>query len=241
MSEFIVGRNPVLEAIRAKREIHKILIAEGSQKGAMQEIFTKARDEKIIVQIVPRIKLDQMHEHHQGVLALIAAHDYVELDDILDQLNGKANPLIVVLDEIEDPHNLGSILRSSNAVGVDVVIIPNRHAVGLTVTVAKSSAGAIEYVPVARVTNLVQTIQKLKEKGFWVIGADGSGKMNYDAMQVDMPLVLVIGSEGSGISPLLLKQCDFVVSLPMRGQVSSLNAGVAAGILLYEIDRKRHL
>ncbi len=242
MSDWIVGRNPVIEAIRSGRDIHKIWINEGSRKGSMQEIISLAKQNKIVIQYVPKQKLDQLAQgqSHQGVAASAASHDYVDFDDLVSRsLQGNGLPFLVLLDELEDPHNLGSILRTADATGVDGVIIPSRRSVGLTSVVAKASAGAIEYVPVCRVTNLVRAIDQLKEEGFWVVGSDASGQTDYREMKFDMPVALIIGSEGKGMSRLVKEKCDFLLRLPMEGRVSSLNASVAAGLLMYEVYRKR--
>lgn len=243
MSEWIAGKNPVLEALRSGRSINKIWISEGSQKGQMRDVIALAKQQGVVVQLVPRKKLDQLAEgqSHQGVIASVAAYDYVELEDVLKKAEGKGEvPFLLILDELEDPHNLGSILRTADAVGAHGVIIPKRRSVGLTSTVAKASAGAVEYIPVARVTNIAQTIDELKEQGIWIVGTDASGKEDYREVKYDMPVALVIGSEGKGMSRLVKEKCDFVLRLPMRGEVSSLNASVAAALLMYEVYRQRH-
>ncbi|WP_227874295.1 23S rRNA (guanosine(2251)-2'-O)-methyltransferase RlmB [Tumebacillus algifaecis] len=240
-NEQVEGRHPVLEALRSGREINKILVAEGAQ-GSITELLGKARAKNIIIQSVPRAKLDQISEgrNHQGIIAYIAAKEYVELDVILAAANNSPRPgLIIVLDEIEDPHNLGSILRSVDGVGAHGVIIPKRRAVPLTATVAKASAGAIEHVPVARVPNISQTIEQLKKEGYWVVGTDVDGENMYHQVDLTGPTVLVIGNEGKGLGEVVKKRCDYLVRLPMIGQVQSLNAGVATGILLYETLRQR--
>ncbi|HJV47584.1 MAG TPA: 23S rRNA (guanosine(2251)-2'-O)-methyltransferase RlmB [Bacillota bacterium] len=241
--EFLIGKNPVLEALRSGRSMNKIWIAEGSLKGPMNQVMTLAKEAKLQVQLVPRKKLDQLAEGgaHQGVIAFVAAYEYAEVEDILAKANEKGEqPFLLILDEIEDPHNLGSILRTADAVGAHGVIIPKRRAVGLTSTVAKSSAGALEYVPVARVTNIVRTMEELKEKGVWMVGTDATGSQDFRQGKYDMPIGLVIGSEGKGMSRLAKEACDFVVKLPMKGNVTSLNASVAAALLMFEIYRQRH-
>ncbi|WP_202081222.1 23S rRNA (guanosine(2251)-2'-O)-methyltransferase RlmB [Caldalkalibacillus salinus] len=241
--EWIAGKNPVLEALRSERPINKIWIAEQSQQGAMKEVVRLAKQNNIIVQHVPRQKLDQLSSGmaHQGVLASIAAYAYAELDDLFSRAEEKGEqPFFLILDEIEDPHNLGSILRTADATGAHGVIIPKRRAVGLTATVAKSSAGAIEYVPVVRVTNIAQTIDELKDRGVWIAGTDAKAEEDYRQANFDMSIALVIGSEGKGIGRLILKKCDFTVQLPLLGQVNSLNASVAASVLMYEVYRRRH-
>lgn len=242
MEEVIYGKNPILEALRSGRELNKIWVAEGSKPQAVQSIYDEAKQRGIIVSQVPRAKLDQIAEtkNHQGVVAFIAAYEYAEYEDIVERAgkNGRP-PFLLLLDGIEDPHNLGSILRTADACGVDGVIIPKRRATGLTQVVAKSSAGAIEYVPVCRVTNLAATIDDLKEKGYWVFGTDASAKLDYRRGDFASPVVLVIGSEGKGVSRLIREKCDSLLKLPMVGQVTSLNASVASAILMYEVLRQR--
>ncbi|WP_134702155.1 23S rRNA (guanosine(2251)-2'-O)-methyltransferase RlmB [Ammoniphilus sp. YIM 78166] len=240
--EYIVGRNPVLEVLRSGRSVNKIWIAEGSMKGPITQVMGMAKEAKIQVQTVPKKKLDQVAEGeaHQGVVAFVAAYDYAEVDDILRHAEEKGEPpFVLILDEIEDPHNLGSILRTADAIGAHGVIIPKRRAVGLTSTVAKSAAGAMEYVPVARVTNLVRTMEELKEKGVWMVGTDASAEQDFRQGRYDMPIGLVIGSEGKGMSRLVKETCDFTVKLPMVGHVTSLNASVAAALLMFEVHRQR--
>lgn len=240
--EYIAGKNPVLEALRAGREINKIWVAEGSQKGAMKQVMELARERKVTVQFVPKKKIDQVADGaHQGVLALVAAYRYAETGDMFELAKERnEHPFILILDELEDPHNLGSILRTADAVGAHGVIIPKRRSVALTATVAKASTGAIEHIPVARVTNLSQTIAGLKQQGLWIAGTDASGTTDYRQMDADLPLCLVIGSEGKGMSRIVKEACDFLIRLPMAGHVTSLNASVAAGLLMYEVYRKRH-
>ncbi|AEH52160.1 23S rRNA (guanosine(2251)-2'-O)-methyltransferase RlmB [Heyndrickxia coagulans] len=240
--EYIAGKNPVLEALRAGREINKIWIAEGSQKGATKQVMELARERKVAVQFVPKKRIDQVADGaHQGVLALVAAYRYAETGDMFKLAKERnEHPFILILDELEDPHNLGSILRTADAVGAHGVIIPKRRSVALTATVAKASTGAIEHIPVARVTNLSQTIAGLKQQGLWIAGTDASGTTDYRQMDADLPLGLVIGSEGRGMSRIVKEACDFLIRLPMAGHVTSLNASVAAGLLMYEVYRKRH-
>lgn len=238
----IVGRNPVMEALKSGREIDKILIAKGTEGGSLIKIIGKAKDKGIPIQYVERQKLNELSEDnvHQGIIATVAAYEYRDFEDIIEEAKKKnKDPFILVLDEIEDPHNLGSIMRTADAVGVDGIIIPKRRSVGLTATVAKSSAGAIEYVPVAKVSNIAQTIDRIKEMGIWVAGADMSGNEEHYNTDLKGPLALVIGSEGRGISRLIKEKCDYLVKLPMVGQVSSLNASVAAAVLMYEVYRQR--
>ena len=243
MSEdYIMGKNPIIEALKAERDIHKILIAEGSLRGQMLQITQMAKEAHVLVQFVPKKKLDGMIEgNHQGVLAQVAAYQYAELDDLF-ALAAKKNedPFFLLLDEIEDPHNLGSIMRTADAAGAHGIIIPKRRAVGLTATVAKLSTGAIEHIPVVRVTNMSRTIDELKEKGVWIAGTDATGKEDYRQFDGSLPLGLVIGSEGKGMGRLIRDKCDFLVRLPMAGHVTSLNASVAAALLMYEVYRKRH-
>lgn len=238
----IEGRNPVLEALKAEREIDKILVAKGAAEGSITKIMGMAKDRGIPIQQVERQKLDQLSESHahQGVIAFAAAHSYVDVEDILANAANKGeDPFVIILDEITDPHNLGSVLRTANAVGAHGVIIPKRRAVGLTAVVAKSSAGAIEYVPVAKVSNLAQTIDKLKEKGLWIIAADMDGEKAFYESDLTGKIALVIGSEGQGIGRLIKEKCDFIVNIPMKGEVSSLNASVAAAVLMYEAMKQK--
>lgn len=241
-NEWILGKNPVIEALRSGREINTIWIAEGSQKGQMQQVLKLAKENGVIVKHVPKQKIEKLVSgNHQGVIASVAAYQYAELDDLFKKAEEKEEaPLFLILDEIEDPHNLGSILRTADAAGVHGVIIPKRRAVGLTGTVAKASTGAIEYVPVARVTNLARTIDELKERGIWVFGTDAKGDKDYREIDAKIPVAIVIGSEGKGVSRLIKEKCDFLVSLPLIGKVTSLNASVAASLLMYEVFRKRH-
>ena len=240
--DYIMGKSPVLEALKSERDINKILIAEGSQRGQMGQITNLAKELNVLVQFVPKKKLDDMVEgNHQGVVAQVAAYQYAELDDLF-ALAEKRNeaPFFLLLDEIEDPHNLGSIMRTADATGAHGIIIPKRRAVGLTATVAKTSTGAIEHIPVVRVTNMARTIEELKERGVWIAGTDAGGKQDYRQFDGTMPLGLVIGSEGKGMGRLIREKCDFLIHLPMTGHVTSLNASVAAAILMYEVYRKRH-
>jgi len=238
----IEGRNPILEALKAGREINKMLVAKGSREGSIREILALAREAGVIVQEVDRSRLDSLAagRSHQGVIAMVAAHAYVEVDEILERASRAGqDPLVLVLDGIEDPQNLGSLLRTADAAGVHGVIIPERRAVGLTETVAKVSAGAIEHVPVARVTNINRTIEELKERGLWVVGTHQDGKELYHQAKLTGPLVVVIGGEGKGLSRTVAEKCDFMVRLPMVGQVTSLNAAIAGAIVVYEIRRQR--
>ncbi|MEH6992301.1 23S rRNA (guanosine(2251)-2'-O)-methyltransferase RlmB [Neobacillus drentensis] len=240
--DYIIGKNPVMEALRSERDINKILIAESSQRGQMQQLIQLAKEANVIVQFVPKKKIDQISdENHQGVLAYVAAYQYAEMDDLFAAAEMKDEPpFFLLLDEIEDPHNLGSIMRTADAVGAHGIIIPKRRAVGLTATVAKASTGAIEHIPVVRVTNMARTIDELKERGVWIAGTDASGKQDYRQLDGTMPLGLVIGSEGKGMGRLVRDKCDFLINLPMAGKVTSLNASVAAALLMYEVYRRRH-
>lgn len=238
--EVIAGRNSILEAINSGREINKILFQEGIEKGRLKTIFNIANEKKIVCQEVPKRKLDNLTlERHQGVIAFVAPYSYYELDEVLNGLEINEKTTILLLDHIEDPHNLGAIIRSAEASGVKAVIIPKRRSAVVSQTVVKSSAGAIEYMPVIRVGNLVDTIKKLKEKGFWVAGttlADNSE--DYSKIAKDVPLVIVIGNEGEGMSSTVTNACDFLYHLPMLGKTQSLNASVAAGIVMYERIKK---
>ncbi|MEC0269886.1 23S rRNA (guanosine(2251)-2'-O)-methyltransferase RlmB [Paenibacillus anseongense] len=241
--EYIGGKHSVMEAIRAGRTINKIWIAENAQKQFAGPIVAEAKNLGILVQFTDKRKLDQMVEglQHQGVIAQVAAYEYVEVEDILAKAKALGqDPFILILDEIEDPHNLGSILRTADCTGVHGVIIPKRRSVGLTATVSKTSAGAVEYVPVARVTNISQTIEQLKEQGVWVAGTDVTAAQDVYKANFSMPIALVIGNEGKGVGRLIKERCDFLVKLPMAGHVNSLNASVAAGVLMYEVVRQRN-
>ena len=238
----IGGKNPVIETLKSDRSVHKIWVADGMKPSALQSIVSLAKKKNILIQRVPKRKLDDMKiENHQGVVAQIAAYKYSTLDDLFLQAEQRNEmPFFLILDEIEDPHNLGSILRTADCVGVHGIIIPKHRAVGLTYTVAKASTGAIEHVPVVRVTNIAQTLKVLKDAGLWIIAADLQNSRDYRELEANFPLALVIGSEGKGISRIVSKSCDFIYRLPMVGQVTSLNASVAAALFLYEIYRKRY-
>lgn len=237
----IEGRNPVIEAIKSDREIDKILIANSAKEGSIKKIIGMAKDKNIIIQYVDKHKLDEVStsHSHQGVIAYASEHKYYELDELIDLAKNKDEaPFFIILDEITDPHNLGSIIRTADAVGAHGVIIPKRRSVHITPVVAKASAGAVEYMPVCKVTNIVNTIKRLKEEGLWIAAADMDGETFYK-QNLTGPLGVVIGSEGFGISRLVKQNCDFIVKMPMIGNVTSLNASVAGGILLYEIFRQR--
>lgn len=240
--EYIAGKHSILEAIKAGRAINKIWVADNAQKHFVQPILNEAKASGIVVQTANRRKLDQLVPglQNQGVVAQIAAYDYANPEELLDHARRKEQvPLILILDEIEDPHNLGAILRTADCTGVHGVIIPKRRSAGLTATVSKISAGAVEYVPVAKVTNLVQTIEWLKEQGVWIAGADGSAEQTVFESDLTMPLAIVVGNEGKGIGRLVKEHCDFLVKLPMMGSIQSLNASVAASVLAYEALRQR--
>lgn len=243
MKGIIEGRNPVIEILKSGRDVDKILVAKGNKEGSIHKIIAMAKERKIPVQEVDRRKLDQMAEsdNHQGVMAYVAAYEYADLDAILNELEAKEeNPFLIICDEINDPHNLGSILRTANATGAHAVIIPKRRSVGLTAVVAKTSAGAIEYTPVCKVTNLSQTMEALKARGIWIVGADMSGENFHFEQDMKGKLAIVVGSEGKGMSRLVKEKCDFLVRIPMMGEVTSLNASVAASILMYEAVRQNH-
>ena len=241
-SDKIVGRNPVLEALRSEREIDKILVAKGAEQGSIQKIIGIAKDKGIPIQYVEKQKIEQLSETHahQGVLAYVAAYEYADIEDMLKRAEDKGeSPFLIILDEITDPHNLGSVIRTANAAGAHGVIIPKRRSVGLTAAVAKTSAGALEYVPVAKVSNIAQTIEGLKAKGIWVIGADMDREQTYYKADLTGNIALVIGSEGKGIGRLIKEKCDYLVNIPMKGEVGSLNASVAASIIIYEVMKQR--
>lgn len=241
MSEQIEGRNAVLEAFRSGKCVDKLFILDGCQDGPVRTIAREARKTDTIINYVSKERLDQLSETHahQSVIAQVAAYDYSTVDEILARAEEKGEaPFLIILDNVEDPHNLGAIIRTANLAGAHGVIIPKRRAVGLTSTVAKTSAGAINYTPVAKVTNIVRTIEELKEKGIWFVCADMGGETMYD-LDLTGPMGLVIGNEGEGVSRLVREACDFTASIPMKGDIDSLNASVAAGVLAYEIVRQR--
>lgn len=239
----IEGRNAVLEAFRSGKTIDKLFLLDGCKDGPIQTIVREARKHDTIIQFVSKERLDQLSEtkKHQGVIAMAAAYTYATVEDILERAKAKGEaPFVILLDNIEDPHNLGAIIRTANLAGAHGVIIPKRRAVGLTATVAKASAGAINYTPVAKVTNLSNTIRELKEQGMWFVCADMGGTSMYD-LDLKGPIGLVIGNEGEGVGKLVKEQCDFIASIPMKGDIDSLNASVATGVLAYEIVRQRLL
>ena len=239
--DVIVGRNPVSEALRSSRAIDRILISKGNKTGAVVGIIAKAKEKQIPVKEVDSRKLDFLAggENHQGIIACAAAREYSSVEDIFALAEERGEkPFIIVLDEVEDPHNLGAIIRTAECTGAHGVIIPKRRSATLSYAVGKASAGAVEYVPVARVTNIPNTIDMLKEKGLWVFGADMNGT-HYTQCNFDGAVALVIGNEGKGIGRLVREKCDQIVSLPMKGKINSLNASVAAGVLMYAVSSKR--
>ena len=240
--DILEGRNPVYEALKAGRQIDKILVAKGEHHGSIVRILALAKQNRILVSQVERKKLDSLSQTgaHQGVMAYVAAASYVSVEDILERATAKGEaPFIIICDSLNDAHNLGSILRSADCFGVHGVIIPKHRSVGLSAVAAKSSAGASEYVPVAKVTNLTQTIGFLKKAGLWVCGTDADADQTLYQADLKGPLAIVIGSEGEGMTRMVREKCDFLVSIPLAGNISSLNASVAAGILLYEAARQR--
>jgi 23S rRNA (guanosine2251-2'-O)-methyltransferase len=233
-----VGIRPVLEALRARSPLNRVLVAKGASGPRLQEIIDAARRQSVPVRFEPREALDRIAggAAHQGVAAIGAVREQVALEDVMEGAK-----MLVVLDGVEDPHNLGAIIRTAHAAGADAVVIPERRAAGLTETVAKASAGAIEYLPVARVGNLTQALEKLKRSGFWIYGLDERGSEDYDRVEYAAPTVLVLGAEGKGLHQMVRNHCDFVVRIPMAGRIASLNVSVAAGIVLFEWKRRRAL
>lgn len=237
----IEGRNAVLEAFRSGRTIDKVFVLDGCQDGPIRTIVREAKKHGAILNFVGKERLSQLTQtgRHQGVIAYAAAYDYAEVADMLELAKERGeDPFLILLDGIEDPHNLGAIIRTANIAGAHGVIIPKRRAAGLTATVAKTSAGALNYTPVAKVTNLVKTMEDLKEKGIWFVCADMGGESMY-SLNLKGPIGLVIGSEGEGVSRLVKENCDFIAGIPMKGEITSLNASVAGGVLAYEIVRQR--
>ena len=237
----IEGRNAVLEAFRSGKTIDRLFVLDGCQDGPVRTIVREAKKHDTIVNFVPKERLDSMSEtgHHQGVMAYAAAYEYAEVEDILKIAEEKGEPpFLFLLDGIEDPHNLGAIIRTANLAGAHGVIIPKRRAVGLTATVARTSAGALNYTPVAKVTNMAATIEDLKKRGIWFVCADMGGESMY-RLNLTGPIGLVIGNEGEGVSRLEKEKCDMIASIPMKGDIDSLNASVATGVLAYEIVRQR--
>ncbi len=240
MSDILEGRNPITEALKADRDIDKILFS--GVDGSIKKILGMAKDKGIPTVKADRKKLDELSEtgNHQGVIAYVSAHRYYSVEEILEFAKSKGeSPFIVVLDEIEDPHNLGSIMRSAEGAGVHGIIIPKRHSVGLNSTVAKTSAGAVEYMRVAKVSNIASTIEKLKKEGIWFYATHQDATMGYDEADYSGGVGIVIGSEGKGVSRIVAEKCDFLISIPMKGKINSLNASVAAGIIIYNVINKK--
>ncbi|KXZ38962.1 23S rRNA (guanosine2251-2'-O)-methyltransferase [Alkalithermobacter thermoalcaliphilus JW-YL-7 = DSM 7308] len=237
----IEGRNPVIEALKSDRYIEKIMVSTSAKEGSINKIVKMAKEKGIVVQYVDKVKLNEISQSHshQGVIAIASDYKYFDIDELLQIPKEKnEDPFFIILDEITDPHNLGSIIRTADAVGAHGIIIPKRRSATITPTVIKSSAGAAEYVPICKVTNIVNAIKKLKENGVWIVGTDMDGDIHYEK-DLTGAVGLVIGSEGFGISRLVKENCDFIVKIPMVGNVSSLNASVACSIVLYEIFRQR--
>lgn len=242
MADYVWGRYPVLEALRSRRRVHRVLIAQGPRDPALTQIQDQARRVGVIVETVSRRRLDDLSKgsNHQGVLAMTAPREYADLDDVLARAKELGeDPLVVVLDAIQDVQNLGSLIRTAEAVGAHGVIIPEHRAAGLTPAVDKTSAGAVEFLPVVRVTNLTHTLDDLKRRGLWCIGLDSDAEITYDKANLKGPIALVVGNEAKGISRLARQHCDQLIKLPMRGHIGSLNAAVAGSVALYEISRQR--
>ena len=241
--DIIEGRNPVLELLESGKDINKIFIQAGERNGSINKIIAKAKEKKIIMINVQKSKLDEMSEtkNHQGVIAIVPPFEYCDVYDILEYAKEKnEKPFIIILDGIEDPHNLGSIIRTSETAGVHGIIIPKRRAVSVNATVAKTSAGAVEYMKIARVSNINDTIKYLKENGVWIYGTDGEAEQLYYNQDFRDATALIIGSEGFGMSSLVKKNCDGLVRIPMKGKITSLNASVSAGIVMYEVVKQRN-
>ncbi len=243
MSEYKVeGRNAVIELLKSDRTVNKIMVARGDRQGSINEILKLAKQNRIIVTEVDRNKLDTLSEtkHHQGVIAFVAPIEYKDVDDILNVAKERGEePFILIADEIEDPHNLGALIRSAEVAGCHGVIIPKRRAVAVTEVVSKVSVGATEYMPIARVNNINDTIRELKDKGVWIVGTDGSADTIYYKQDLTGPIAIVVGSEGKGMNKLTMKNCDFLVKIPMMGKITSLNASVSGGIVLFEALKQR--
>ncbi len=241
-TDIIEGRNPIAEALKSGREIDKIIVAKGERNGSIIKIISDAKKKGIVIQEADRAKLDSLSntKNHQGIVAYAAAAQYVSVEDILKSAKDKGeNPFIVIADEITDPHNLGSLLRTANAAGAHGIIIPKRRSVGLNSVVAKTSAGAVEFTPVAKVSNIANTIDKLKKENIWVIGADMDGENTIYTQDFSGGMAIVVGSEGEGISRIVKEKCDFLVQIPMFGEITSLNASVAGALMIYEVVRSR--
>lgn len=243
MSEYKVeGRNAVIELLKSDRTVNKIMVAKGDRQGSINEILKLAKQNRIIVTEVDRNKLDTLSEtkHHQGVIAFVAPIEYKDVDYILNVAKERGEePFILIADEIEDPHNLGALIRSAEVAGCHGVIIPKRRAVAVTEVVSKVSVGATEYMPIARVNNINDTIRELKDKGVWIVGTDGSADTIYYKQDLTGPIAIVVGSEGRGMNKLTMKNCDFLVKIPMMGKITSLNASVSGGIVLFEALKQR--
>ncbi|HET9110849.1 MAG TPA: 23S rRNA (guanosine(2251)-2'-O)-methyltransferase RlmB [Ktedonobacterales bacterium] len=242
MADYVWGRYPVLEALRSRRRVHRILIAQGPRDAGMSQLLDQARRVGVPVEPTPKRRLDDLSKNanHQGVVALVAPRTYADVEDILQRAKDLGeDPLLVVLDAIQDVHNLGSLIRTAEVVGAHGVIIPEHRAAGLTPVVDKTSAGAVEFLPVAQVTNITRTLDDLKKRGIWCIGLDGSARTRFDQANLKGPIALVVGNEGKGISRLVKEHCDLLISLPMRGHVGSVNAAIAGSVALYEIWRQR--
>lgn len=243
MEEFkIEGRNAVIELLKSNKNVNKIFVQKGERQGSINEIMKRAKEKKIIITEVDKNKLDTLSEtkHHQGVIAFVSPVEYKDLDDIFSLAKEKnESPFILIADEIEDPHNLGALIRSAECAGCHGVIIPKRRASGVTEVVVKTSVGATEYVPIVRVNNINETIRQLKESGVWIVGTDGSANVTYYDQDMTGPIAIIIGSEGRGMSKLTMENCDFLVKIPMMGKITSLNASVSGGIVLFEALKQR--
>ena len=242
MADYVWGRYPVLEALRSRRRVHRILIAQGPRDAGMSQLLDQARRVGVPVEPTPRRRLDELSKNanHQGVVAMVAPRTYADVEEILTRAKELGeDPLLIILDAIQDVHNLGSLIRTAEVVGAHGVILPEHRAAGLTPVVDKTSAGAVEFLPVAQVTNITRTLDDLKKRGIWCIGLEGSAKTRFDQANLKGPIALVVGNEGKGISRLVRDHCDLLVSLPMRGHVGSLNAAIAGSVALYEIWRQR--
>ena len=238
--DVIAGRNAVMELLKSSKDINKIFIEKGEKHGSINEIVARAKEARIVIVEVEKAKLNTMAENHQGVVAVVPPFNYCELEDILDFAKEKGeDPFVLVLDGIEDPHNLGSIIRTAETAGVHGIIIPKRRTVAVNATVAKTSAGATAYVKVARVNNINDSIRKLKDAGLWVIGTDGAAKTEYYNQDLKGPIAIIIGSEGFGMSKLVKENADILIKIPMKGEINSLNASVSAGIVMYEVVKQR--
>ena len=239
---YVEGRNAVLELLESEKDINKIFIQSGEKHGSIMKIIAKAKANGVVIQEVQKRKLDEMStsHNHQGVIAIVPPFEYAEIEDILDEAKKRnEEPFIIILDGIEDPHNLGSIIRTAETAGVHGVIIPKRRAVAVNATVAKTSAGAVEYMKIARVNNINETINELKEKGVWICGTDMDARILHYEQDYKMPIAIVIGNEGKGMARLTKENCDFLVKIPMKGKISSLNASVSAGIIMFEVVKNR--